>query len=261
MILTDKVKIKIFSSNLKHYNSIGFDVKYGDVIEIRPELLSKGSHHKVLVKCDVCGFERELIYKRYYDNVSIYDTYCCSNKCAYYAKNQKTNMIRHGNKSFNNINKIRKTCLDKYGFECSLQNQEVKDKIEKTIQNKYGVTHQMRSEEIFKKQQYSAFKIQEYSGVTCCGSYEMDFIEKYITKTDIKDCFPVDYNFQGKIRKYHPDFYLESHKLIVEIKSTYTYMRYLEKNIAKQKSCLAMGYNFIFIIDKNYEEFNKIYGL
>ena len=32
----------------------------------------------------------------------------------------------------------------------------------------------------------------------------------------------------------------------------------LEKNLAKQKACIDQGYNFIFIINKNYNEFDNI---
>jgi len=32
----------------------------------------------------------------------------------------------------------------------------------------------------------------------------------------------------------------------------------LDKNLAKQEACLEQGYNFIFIKNKNYEEFDRI---
>jgi len=56
-----------------------------------------------------------------------------------------------------------------------------------------------------------------------------------------------------------PDYYLPDYNLIVEIKSSYTYNYDIEKNEAKKKASLENGYNFIFIIDKDYTEFiNKI---
>lgn len=60
---------------------------------------------------------------------------------------------------------------------------------------------------------------------------------------------------------YYPDFYLPERKLIVEIKSTMWYNKHLNINLAKQKQCILNGYNFIFIIDKNYEEFEKLLNL
>jgi hypothetical protein len=47
--------------------------------------------------------------------------------------------------------------------------------------------------------------------------------------------------------------------IIIEIKSDYYYNLHLEKNLCKEKSTLEKGFDFIFIIDKDYTEFiNKI---
>ena len=59
---------------------------------------------------------------------------------------------------------------------------------------------------------------------------------------------------------YYPDYYLPEYNLIVEIKSDYTYKKELDKNICKRKSCVEQGYNFIFIINKNYDEFIQYIG-
>ena len=58
------------------------------------------------------------------------------------------------------------------------------------------------------------------------------------------------YEYNGKEKYYHPDFFIEELNLIVEIKSDYYYDLYLEKNIRKKKSCIEQGYDFIFIINK-----------
>jgi hypothetical protein len=42
--------------------------------------------------------------------------------------------------------------------------------------------------------------------------------------------------------------------LIVEIKSSYIYEREKKKNEAKKEAAINNGYNFIFIIDKDYTE-------
>jgi len=46
--------------------------------------------------------------------------------------------------------------------------------------------------------------------------------------------------------------------LIVEIKSLWWYNENLNINLFKQKQCLNDGYNFIFIIDKDYQIFENI---
>ena len=56
-------------------------------------------------------------------------------------------------------------------------------------------------------------------------------------------------------------FYLTDYNLIVEIKSSYTYECELEQNLLKQKACLEQGYDFIFIINKNYDEFNELINI
>ena len=57
---------------------------------------------------------------------------------------------------------------------------------------------------------------------------------------------------------YHSDFFIENLNLIIEIKSTYTYNIHLDKNLMKKKYSKLNGYNFIFIIDKDYTEFENI---
>jgi len=44
----------------------------------------------------------------------------------------------------------------------------------------------------------------------------------------------------------------------VEIKSKYIYDLEFEQNILKQQACINAGYNYIFIIDKNYTDLIKL---
>jgi hypothetical protein len=54
---------------------------------------------------------------------------------------------------------------------------------------------------------------------------------------------------------------LENINLIIEIKSTYTYNKELEKNLAKKNACIQQGFDFIFIVDKEYDDLiNIIFG-
>lgn len=84
-------------------------------------------------------------------------------------------------------------------------------------------------------------------------------ILKFQQKNIIYNFFiSIDYLFENKKKKYHPDYYLPVYNLIVEIKSTYTYEREKEKNEAKKEAAINNGFNFIFIIDKNYSDFINI---
>lgn len=70
MILTKEIKVKITEQNISYYENLGYEVSLGANLEIPVELLTSGSHHKILCKCDICGVEKQVIYKNYvnYDN-------------------------------------------------------------------------------------------------------------------------------------------------------------------------------------------------
>lgn len=51
--------------NIDHYISMGYkDIKLKDVVLVKAEHLSKGSHQRIAVKCDYCG---KIVYPRYKD--------------------------------------------------------------------------------------------------------------------------------------------------------------------------------------------------
>jgi len=58
----------------------------------------------------------------------------------------------------------------------------------------------------------------------------------------------ITYTFENKVSRYFPDFYIISEHLIIEVKSHWTYEKHLNRNLEKQKACLAKGINFKFII-------------
>lgn len=151
--------------------------------------------------------------------------------------------------------KTKKTNFEKYGVEFCLQNKEIKNKSTITNLKKYGVKNPMQNISIFNKQQTSGFKMKIFkNNLTYRGSYELHFLNNYYDKINIENGKIIKYENN---RNYFSDFYLPDYNLIVEIKSSYYYNRYLDLNLKKQKSSLNQGYNFIFIIDKNYEEFEN----
>ena len=159
-------------------------------------------------------------------------------------------------------NKNKKTCFEKYGVEYVFQDKEFKENSKRTLLEKYGVENVIQNKEIHEKQQMSGFKakIHEDTKILYRGTYEKSFLDFcFLNKISVENGKTIKYFFDGRKRVYFSDFYLESKNLIIEIKSSYTYKRYLNKNLAKQKACLDQGYNFIFIIDKNNMLFlNKI---
>ena len=158
------------------------------------------------------------------------------------------------------LEKMKITNLEKYGVENVFSNHNIQQKIKNTCLKNYGVEYPIQNESIFLKTQKSRFKIEKYkdTNVYSQGSYEKDFLKNFYDKTEIKRAKSFIYILNNKNHYYHPDFYLPKLNLIIEIKSKYIYELELDQNLLKQQSCLNEGYNYMFIIDKNYIEINKL---
>lgn len=150
--------------------------------------------------------------------------------------------------------KIRKTCSEKYGKSSYLATEDCQIKSRKTCNEKYGVDYPSQNKEIHKKQ-FPKMKMHDV-GVKYQGSYEKDFLDlcKQLN-LEVKRGKTIKYIFKNKQKIYFSDYYLKHFNLIVEIKSWYTYDLHKERNIEKRKSALNKGYNFLFVIDKNYNKF------
>ena len=160
--------------------------------------------------------------------------------------------------------KVNKTNLKIYGTKRPLQNTEVFERMfknyKKTIKDKYDVDCVFQIPEVFTKIQDNSFRRFSYRHLHYQASYEKDFI-KYCEKLgfidEVSDGPFVWYLYNGKRRRYFSDFYIKKYNLIIEVKSMYWYNSFKEQNKAKREECLRQGFNFIFIIDKDYSEFNK----
>jgi hypothetical protein len=118
MILTREIIVKINESNYQYYQDLGYEVSIGESITIPIELMSKGSHYKILCKCDMCGAEKQVIFKNYvkYDNK--WGEYFCR-KCS--------------------ERKRKETLRRNFGVDYPIQNKKVRDKMKNTLIGKYGV--------------------------------------------------------------------------------------------------------------------------
>ncbi len=115
MIITREILIKITESNFSYYENLGYEILVGDELLIPIELLSKGSHFKILCKCDICGVEKHILYKNYIKYNNEWGVYFCR-KCSEY--------------------KRKNTLKLNYGVEYPIQNKIILEKIRKTIKNK-----------------------------------------------------------------------------------------------------------------------------
>lgn len=160
-----------------------------------------------------------------------------------------------------NIEKSKTTLLEKYGFENVSQNEDIKKKKKETCFKNWGVENPSQSIELFEKSQKSGKKIKLHndSELWYRGTYELDFLNFcYLNNIVVQKGFTISYIMNEKNKYYHSDFYLPKYNLICEIKSNYYYDKFLETNLLKEKYTKEKGYNFIFIINKKYDELRKI---
>ena len=188
-------------------------------------------------------------------------------------KRKKTKIEKYGDSNYNNQKKKKETLKEKYGDENYNNNIERKNtlkekygdenynnqkKKEETCLIKYGVRHSNQNLEIMNKIQKSAFKLKLHDmKLNYRGSYEKDFLDFCFTNKIIVSEFKDElyYNYNDKNHRYYPDFYHEKTNTIIEIKSKYTFEFDLEINLLKEKCSIEKDYNFLFIIDKDYNKF------
>lgn len=184
----------------------------------------------------------------------------------YCEKLKKTSLERYGvdnpNKSDEVKDKKIKSMIKKYGFISNSCTEESKRKLRETNLERYGFEYPMQVLDFFEKQQKNSKKINYYNEkLYYQSSYEKHFLD-YMSELDLLNMvsrgFHIKYEFEGKERSHFPDFYIESYNLIVEVKSIYYFNKYLEKNNSKMNKCIELGYNYLFIINKNYKILNEI---
>lgn len=175
-------------------------------------------------------------------------------------KSEYTKFNKYGNINYNNRDKYIDTCVEIFGVENPMLDDDIKKKIYDNNMNKYGVGHHMHVSEIVEKIFMSGLKINQYNDTELYyqGTFEKDFLDRYYDKVLITRGNPIKYTYNNTVHIYYPDFYIPEINLIIEIKSTYWYNKHLDKNIAKMNECINQDYKFIFIIDKNYEIIDKM---
>ena len=179
--------------------------------------------------------------------------------------------------SKNILSKMQNTMLNRYGVKFAAQNEKLlkqqqitkrkkyengaydKEKFIQTNLKRYGVEYPQQNKEIFSKSKQSLFAKLGYknTNLTYQGSYELDFLEKFYDKIDIENGPSVNYIFEEANHVYHSDFYIPSKNLIVEIKNSYLAKKDKKKIDQKEKIVKALGYEYIIIIDKKYDNFKK----
>lgn len=154
MLLTKEVEVKLWAKNVKYYHDLGYEGNKGDIIIVKVEDLSCGSHTKVDVLCDYCKTEiLHIPYKRY--NNTIKDTGTCAcTKCAP-IKYRETNLKKYGVASPMMLNetkqKIKNTLLERYGVDNYAKTKECYNKAKETNRIKYGTDNPAQNEHVKEK--------------------------------------------------------------------------------------------------------------
>lgn len=162
--------------------------------------------------------------------------------------------------------KAKKTLKENYGVDYPMCLPEFQDKSKKTNQKNFGVDYPLQNDVIFQKSLKNSYKSKKYilpSGqIIKIQGYENRFLDEYFKEggletniiTQPKDLNIWYFDIEGGKHKYFPDFYLLKENKIIEVKSTWTYKRDLDKNILKMKACQQNNYNFEFKIYTGLEK-------
>lgn len=151
MIIDDTILVtwNINNKDILIENGYKF-TKIRDIVEIKIEHLNKNSNYKINVKCDICGNEKYLEYRKYYKNIKNGGYYSCCQKCS----NNKSKQTKHNlynDENYNNRNKYKITNLENFGVENPSQNDTIKNKKIITSQKNYNVKYPILSEIIKNK--------------------------------------------------------------------------------------------------------------
>jgi len=157
--------------------------------------------------------------------------------------------------------KSKKTCLEKYNVDNPSKFKQFQKQKEETLMKNYGVSNPSQSSILFEKSQKSGkrIKLHKETQLYYRGTYELDFLNFcYKNNITIEKGPSICFEYNNKKKYYHSDFFLSKYNLICEIKSDYYYEKYLDLNLKKEKETIKLKYNFIFIINKNYNNFLKM---
>jgi hypothetical protein len=188
MILDTEVEVVINNQTIQHYVNKGYNAVYRTPIKVNPYDLTPGSRVVVNIQCDVCY--TTYIYAFREVKIGNGGEYICKKckirKTRKYLPGVKEGMIEKckniiPNKLKNNPNyinevveKSKKTKSKRYG-DPTYNNQNKK---KQTCFEKYGVEHSSQVDEIFIKYQKSAHVLKRFENteLNYRGSYEYDFL-------------------------------------------------------------------------------------
>jgi hypothetical protein len=201
MLLTKDIIIRINNLNSHIYP----DYNHGEYIKINARDLSIKSGIKVEVKCDFCGFLKNIPYRKYIVNTKNETVeYSCSNKCS--------------------VQKYKKTCIDKYGVDNTYKLKENIEKVKQTCIDKYGVDNVLKLESFKKRVVLTRIKngncsgnISEYSKFrNKCRSLTLSKKEELLSNWDGYDYYDGEYIKDNlNLHHLHKNYPTIEHKISI----------------------------------------------
>lgn len=250
-LISKTVKVIPRGKSISHYKEKGYDVKYGQELEVKVEDLSLCSTALVETECDYCGKKRQPIkYVDYNAQTKNGTEKCCCLDCApfkreesmlkkYGYKNalqvpdiktkiQKTNQEKYGSNSPSGDPKVRakqkETLMKNYGVENPSLSKEIQEKRKQTFIERFGVDNPLKDSEVRNKATQTI--IDRYGVENVFLNKEIQdkknatLIERYGTLYPLqnKDCF--EKFKQTNLQKYGCEFSIQSEKVKEKSKQT-----------------------------------------
>jgi len=253
---TQEIKEKIIQMNIKKYG-----VEHA--LQVK-EIREKGKKKmKELYDVEFAIQNKDLLKKRVETNIMKFGVESPLQSKEVLSRRKQTNLARYGKEEILKVpeiqEQIRQTMTDMYGAPTPLQCPEIKARKDNTCEEKYGDKNIMTNAEIFQKVVKNSYKKKEYalpSGNTIVyQGYEnvafndlLKEIREDEFTNDVKQMPKIMYEYGGKTHRYYPDIFIPSQNRFIEVKSQYTYNKFLEQNKAKEKQMLENGYVFEFWI-------------
>lgn len=204
MLITKELEIRIMGNVCDYYRKNNIDVEFNKVNKLPIHLVNPESHLIVDAKCDVCGKEVKIQYRRYNKSVNNGGYYTCSSNCS--TKKRINSFVeKYGNtipfRTENFKEKSKQTNLKKWGSEHFR-------KSDKWKQENLQTEKELRKNTIFQKFLSENPKVvgqDDKNFIIKCQIHgetkipKSIFSNRKITKTEYcTECNPIDKNISGK---------------------------------------------------------------
>lgn len=220
-ILTKEVEIRLNGNNVNYYRRLGYDIPvreagkamkskgvdyvadFSKSIIVQIEDLPLNSKAIIETSCDYCGERKPLMkYLDYNKQTKNGTLKCCCENCA---------PIKH-----------KEIMLEKYGYECTMQVPEIRDKVYETNNKKYGCNSPYGNPMVIEKAKRTNLERYGYENAMQSPAFFQKWLEKNgseFVKSSKQQRYLCDlYNgvLNYPIQHFSLDIYIPEDKLDIE---------------------------------------------